>query len=137
MGLWYSKDTIIVLTAYADADHAGCQDTRRSMSSSGQFLEHVENGVVELYFVRRDYQLADIFTKALPRERFEFLLNKLGMKSSSEGSGIIPDVLDEPTNNSGSSRSSLSRSDDKVQDVSNDEKNKADENKANTDVAEK
>nr|GEY60826.1 hypothetical protein [Tanacetum cinerariifolium] len=25
--LWYSKDTAMVLTAYADADHAGCQDT--------------------------------------------------------------------------------------------------------------
>ncbi|GJR48572.1 retrovirus-related pol polyprotein from transposon TNT 1-94 [Tanacetum coccineum] len=31
--------------------------------------EQVENGVVELYFVTTDYQLADIFTKALPRER--------------------------------------------------------------------
>ncbi|GJZ82124.1 hypothetical protein Tco_0647118 [Tanacetum coccineum] len=26
------------LTAYADADHAGCQDTRRSTSGSAQFL---------------------------------------------------------------------------------------------------
>ncbi|GKB21514.1 hypothetical protein Tco_0855437 [Tanacetum coccineum] len=45
--------------------------------------EQVENGVVELYFVMTDYQLADIFTKALPRERFEFLLPRLGMKSMS------------------------------------------------------
>ncbi|GJV73556.1 retrovirus-related pol polyprotein from transposon TNT 1-94 [Tanacetum coccineum] len=37
-------------------------------------LIHVEKGVVELYFMTMDYQLADIFTKALPRERFEFLL---------------------------------------------------------------
>nr|GFA46139.1 retrovirus-related Pol polyprotein from transposon TNT 1-94 [Tanacetum cinerariifolium] len=43
--------------------------------------EQVENGVVELYIVLTDYQLADIFTKALPRERFEFLLLRLGMKS--------------------------------------------------------
>nr|GEU67769.1 ribonuclease H-like domain-containing protein [Tanacetum cinerariifolium] len=43
--------------------------------------EQVENGMVELYFVTIDYQLADIFTKALPRERFEFLLSRLGMKS--------------------------------------------------------
>ncbi|GJV83661.1 retrovirus-related pol polyprotein from transposon TNT 1-94 [Tanacetum coccineum] len=28
-GLWYPKDTIMALTAYADADHAGCQDKRR------------------------------------------------------------------------------------------------------------
>ncbi|GKA08768.1 retrovirus-related pol polyprotein from transposon TNT 1-94 [Tanacetum coccineum] len=38
MGLWYSKDTDMPLTAYADADHAGCQDTRRSTSGSAQFL---------------------------------------------------------------------------------------------------
>ncbi|GJY88247.1 hypothetical protein Tco_0502875 [Tanacetum coccineum] len=83
MGLWYPKDTDIELTAYEDADHAGCQDTRRSTSGSAQFLgdKLVENSVVELYFVRTEYQLADIFTKALARERFEFLLSRLGMHS--------------------------------------------------------
>ncbi|GJS92596.1 retrovirus-related pol polyprotein from transposon TNT 1-94, partial [Tanacetum coccineum] len=164
MGLWYPKDTAMALTAYADADHAGCQDTHRSTSGSAQFLgdklvswsskkqtstsissteaeyiamsgccaqilwmrsqlsdygfaynriplycdnksaialccnnvqhsrskhidirhhfirEQVEKGVVELYFVRTEYQLADIFTKALPRERFKFILPRLGMK---------------------------------------------------------
>ncbi|GJU93108.1 retrovirus-related pol polyprotein from transposon TNT 1-94 [Tanacetum coccineum] len=29
-GLWYPKDTAMALTAYADADHAGCQDTQRN-----------------------------------------------------------------------------------------------------------
>ncbi|GKE53319.1 retrovirus-related pol polyprotein from transposon TNT 1-94, partial [Tanacetum coccineum] len=43
--------------------------------------EQVENGVVKLYFVNTEYQLADIFTKALCRERIEFLINKLGMRS--------------------------------------------------------
>nr|GEY65399.1 retrovirus-related Pol polyprotein from transposon TNT 1-94 [Tanacetum cinerariifolium] len=43
--------------------------------------DQVKNGVVEWYFVTTDYQLVDIFTKALPRERFEFLLSLLGMKS--------------------------------------------------------
>nr|GEZ51730.1 retrovirus-related Pol polyprotein from transposon TNT 1-94 [Tanacetum cinerariifolium] len=43
-------------------------------------LEQVENGIVELYFVRTEYQLADIFTKPLPRERFNFLIEKLGGK---------------------------------------------------------
>ncbi|GJY75863.1 hypothetical protein Tco_0480979 [Tanacetum coccineum] len=149
----------ITLTPFADADHAGCQDTRRSTSGSMQFLgdrlvswsskrqksvaissteaeyiamsgccaqilwmrsqltdyglgfnkilmycdnksaialccnnvqhsrskhidirfhfikEHVENGVIELYFVNTEYQLADIFTKALARERIEFLIS--------------------------------------------------------------
>ncbi|GKA38046.1 integrase, catalytic region, zinc finger, CCHC-type containing protein [Tanacetum coccineum] len=106
-GLWYPKDSFISLTAYADADHAGCKDTRRSTSGSMQLLgdrlvswssksqksaaisnirfhfikKQVENGVVELYFVNMEYQLADIFTKALCRERIEFLINKLGMRS--------------------------------------------------------
>nr|GEV21273.1 retrovirus-related Pol polyprotein from transposon TNT 1-94 [Tanacetum cinerariifolium] len=39
--------------------------------------EQVERGVVELYFVTKDYQLADIFTKALPQQRFEFILPRL------------------------------------------------------------
>ncbi|GKF16532.1 hypothetical protein Tco_0061450 [Tanacetum coccineum] len=38
-GLWYPKDSFIALTAYADVDHAGCQDTRRSTSGSMQLLE--------------------------------------------------------------------------------------------------
>ncbi|GKB00857.1 retrovirus-related pol polyprotein from transposon TNT 1-94 [Tanacetum coccineum] len=46
--------------------------------------EQVENKVVELYFVETNYQLADILTKALPRERFKFLLPRLGMKSDKE-----------------------------------------------------
>ncbi|GJT17619.1 retrovirus-related pol polyprotein from transposon TNT 1-94 [Tanacetum coccineum] len=45
--------------------------------------EQVENGIVELYFVWTEYQLADIFTKPLPRERFNFLIEKLGMRSMS------------------------------------------------------
>ncbi|GJR83251.1 hypothetical protein Tco_0154036 [Tanacetum coccineum] len=167
MGLWYSKDTNMSLTAYADADHAGYQDTRRSTSGSAQLLgdklvswsskkqkstaissteaeyialsgccaqilwmrskltdygfqfnkvplywdnksaitlccnnvqhsrakhidvryhfinEQVENGIVELYFVRTEYHLADIFTKPLPRDRVNFLIQKLGMRSMS------------------------------------------------------
>nr|GEZ79697.1 retrovirus-related Pol polyprotein from transposon TNT 1-94 [Tanacetum cinerariifolium] len=54
-GLWYPKDSFIALTAFADADHSSGQDTRRSTSG--------------------------IFTKALSRERIEFLMNKLGMRS--------------------------------------------------------
>nr|GEX34288.1 uncharacterized mitochondrial protein AtMg00810-like [Tanacetum cinerariifolium] len=36
-GLWYLKDSLITLTAFTDADHAGYQDTRRSTSNSMQF----------------------------------------------------------------------------------------------------
>ncbi|GJZ68671.1 retrovirus-related pol polyprotein from transposon TNT 1-94 [Tanacetum coccineum] len=116
-GLWYPKDSSIAQTEFADAGHAGCQDTRRSTSGSMQFLgdrlvswsskrqksdaissteveyialskhidirfhfikEHVENGVIELYFVNTEYQLADIFTKALGRERIEFSYQQVG-----------------------------------------------------------
>nr|GEV50298.1 integrase, catalytic region, zinc finger, CCHC-type, peptidase aspartic, catalytic [Tanacetum cinerariifolium] len=89
-GLWYPKDSSIALTAFADADHVGCQDIRHS--TSGIMSKHidiryhfikkyVENGVIGLYFVNTEYQLAYIFTKALGRERIEFLINKLGMRS--------------------------------------------------------
>nr|GEX31882.1 uncharacterized mitochondrial protein AtMg00810-like [Tanacetum cinerariifolium] len=37
-GLWYLKDSSVALTAFANADHAGCQDTRHSTSGSVQFL---------------------------------------------------------------------------------------------------
>ncbi|GJY58202.1 retrovirus-related pol polyprotein from transposon TNT 1-94 [Tanacetum coccineum] len=62
-----------------------CNNVQHSRSNHNDIRhdfirEQVENGVVELYFMT-DYQLADIFTKALPRERFEFLLPRLGMKS--------------------------------------------------------
>nr|GEU42968.1 putative ribonuclease H-like domain-containing protein [Tanacetum cinerariifolium] len=33
-GLWYPKDSSVALTAFVDADLAGCQDTRRSTSGS-------------------------------------------------------------------------------------------------------
>ncbi|GJT60732.1 retrovirus-related pol polyprotein from transposon TNT 1-94 [Tanacetum coccineum] len=42
--------------------------------------EHVEKGTVELYFVRTEYQLADLFTKALPKDRFEYLVHRIGMR---------------------------------------------------------
>nr|GFD25617.1 retrovirus-related Pol polyprotein from transposon TNT 1-94 [Tanacetum cinerariifolium] len=45
--------------------------------------EHVEKGTIELYFVKTDYQLADIFTKALPADRFNYLVRRLGMRSLS------------------------------------------------------
>ncbi|GKD00294.1 hypothetical protein Tco_1170568, partial [Tanacetum coccineum] len=39
--------------------------------------EHVEKGTIELYFVKTNYQLADLFTKALPVDRFNYLLRRL------------------------------------------------------------
>nr|GEW14519.1 retrovirus-related Pol polyprotein from transposon TNT 1-94 [Tanacetum cinerariifolium] len=45
--------------------------------------EHVEKGTIELYFVKTDYQLSDIFTKALPADRLNYLVRRLGMRSLS------------------------------------------------------
>ncbi|GKC02363.1 retrovirus-related pol polyprotein from transposon TNT 1-94 [Tanacetum coccineum] len=39
--------------------------------------EHVEKGTVEIYFVGTEYQLVDLFTKALPKERFNYLVHSL------------------------------------------------------------
>nr|GEU77186.1 hypothetical protein [Tanacetum cinerariifolium] len=99
-GLWYPQDSSIALIAFADADHIGCQDTRRSTSGSlskhidnrYHFIkEYVENRVIKLYFINMEYQLADIFTKALGRERIKFLMNKLGMQS------FTPETLEQLT----------------------------------------
>nr|GFC94944.1 retrovirus-related Pol polyprotein from transposon TNT 1-94 [Tanacetum cinerariifolium] len=42
--------------------------------------EKVEKGIVELFFVETENQLADLFTKALPVERFQHLVRRLGMR---------------------------------------------------------
>nr|GEW42417.1 retrovirus-related Pol polyprotein from transposon TNT 1-94 [Tanacetum cinerariifolium] len=42
--------------------------------------EHVEKRAVKLYFIETEYQLADLFTKALPKERFEYLVHRNGMR---------------------------------------------------------
>nr|GEV26641.1 ribonuclease H-like domain-containing protein [Tanacetum cinerariifolium] len=42
--------------------------------------EQVENGIIELYFVRTEYQLVDMFTKALPKDRFKYLVRRIGMR---------------------------------------------------------
>ncbi|GJZ83828.1 retrovirus-related pol polyprotein from transposon TNT 1-94 [Tanacetum coccineum] len=45
--------------------------------------EHVEKGTIELYFVNTDYQLANLFTKALLVDRFNYLVRRLGMRNLS------------------------------------------------------
>nr|GEX76921.1 retrovirus-related Pol polyprotein from transposon TNT 1-94 [Tanacetum cinerariifolium] len=164
MGLWYPKGSSFELTAFSDADHAGCIDSRKSTSGGIQLLgdklvswmskkqnctamssakaeyvvlstrcaqvmwmrtqlqdygfnynkiplyydsqsaitiscnpvqhshtknihtryhfikEQVENGIIELYFVRTEYQLADMFIKALPEDMFKYLVRRIGMR---------------------------------------------------------
>ncbi|GJY28307.1 hypothetical protein Tco_0404074 [Tanacetum coccineum] len=52
--------------------------------------EHVEKGTIEPYFVKNEYQLADLFTKALPKERFEYLVQRIYMRC------MNPTELDHP-----------------------------------------
>nr|GEV80550.1 retrovirus-related Pol polyprotein from transposon TNT 1-94 [Tanacetum cinerariifolium] len=164
MGLWYPKGSSFELTAFSDADHVGCIDSRKSTFGGIQFLgdklvswmpkkqnctamslaeaeyvalfascaqvmwmrtqlqdygfnynkiplycdsqsaiaiscnpvqhsrtkhihtryhfikEQVENGIIELYFVRTEYQFADMFTKSLPKDRFKYLVRRIGMR---------------------------------------------------------
>ncbi|GJS76926.1 hypothetical protein Tco_0726807 [Tanacetum coccineum] len=42
--------------------------------------EQVEKVMVELFFVGIEYQLADLFTKALSEDRFKYLVRQLGMR---------------------------------------------------------
>ncbi|GJV00437.1 retrovirus-related pol polyprotein from transposon TNT 1-94 [Tanacetum coccineum] len=48
MGLWYSKDSWIALIAFADADHTGCQDTRKSKSGIMQLLVYLWNAITKV-----------------------------------------------------------------------------------------
>ncbi|GKB26775.1 retrovirus-related pol polyprotein from transposon TNT 1-94 [Tanacetum coccineum] len=56
--------------------------------------KHVENGIIELYFVRTECQLADMFTKALPEDRFQYLFRRIGMRC------LTPAELEVLTNES-------------------------------------
>ncbi|GJX88465.1 retrovirus-related pol polyprotein from transposon TNT 1-94 [Tanacetum coccineum] len=63
--------------------------------------EHVEKGTVEIYFVGTEYQLADLFTKALPKERFEYLVHLIDMgliimAQQQDAADVHPDELCPP-----------------------------------------
>nr|GFB71267.1 integrase, catalytic region, zinc finger, CCHC-type, peptidase aspartic, catalytic [Tanacetum cinerariifolium] len=72
-------DTVITRVYYVEG-------LKHNLFSVGQFCDaglEVERKIMELYFVETKYQLADIFTKALLRERFETLLPLLGVQQMS------------------------------------------------------
>nr|GEV56674.1 copia protein [Tanacetum cinerariifolium] len=89
------------LTAFSDADHAGCIDSRKITSGGIQFLgdklvswmlkkqnctamSSAEAEYMALSAsctqVITEYQLADMFTKALPEDRFKYLVRRIGMR---------------------------------------------------------
>ncbi|KAJ9544963.1 hypothetical protein OSB04_024670 [Centaurea solstitialis] len=51
--------------------------------------DNVEKGNIEMFFVKTDYQLADLFTKPLDEKRFNFLVSKLGMLSIPTDSCVV------------------------------------------------
>ncbi|GJX90176.1 hypothetical protein Tco_0343502 [Tanacetum coccineum] len=67
---WMSKKQNCTAMSSAEAEYV-------ALSAS---CAQVENGIIELYFVRTEYQLADMFTKALPEDRFKYLVRRIGMR---------------------------------------------------------
>ncbi|GJT12963.1 hypothetical protein Tco_0860005 [Tanacetum coccineum] len=98
-GLGFSKIPMYCDNKSAIAIRCGNVQHSRSKHIDIKFhfiKEQVDNRVVELYFINTGYQLADIFTKALGRERIEFLINKLGMRSfTSETLKQLVDKVEE------------------------------------------
>ncbi|GKC81327.1 retrovirus-related pol polyprotein from transposon TNT 1-94 [Tanacetum coccineum] len=116
-GLWYPKDCLISLTAFTDSDHVGRRDTsqaeyiamsgccaqilwmRSQLTDYGLGFSKIPmycNNKSAIALCCNNYQLEDIFTKALARERIEYLINKLGMRSfTPETLKQLADEVDE------------------------------------------
>ncbi|GJT40816.1 hypothetical protein Tco_0940681 [Tanacetum coccineum] len=71
------------LTDYGKTDYQLENKTKHIAVRYHFIKEHVEKGTIELYFVKTDYQLANLFTKALPVDRFIYLVCRLGMHNLS------------------------------------------------------
>ncbi|GJS05555.1 hypothetical protein Tco_0322063 [Tanacetum coccineum] len=91
-------DCVELIEPYSDAEHAGCKDDCKSTSGGLQFLEHVEKGTMEIYFIGTEYQLADLFTKALPKECFKYLVHHIViiMAQQQHAADVHPDELCPP-----------------------------------------
>ncbi|GKE30908.1 hypothetical protein Tco_1446292 [Tanacetum coccineum] len=69
---WMSKKQDCITMSTTEAEYVAL------FASCAQ--EQDENDIVELYFVRTKYQLADMFTETLSKERFDYLVVRLGMR---------------------------------------------------------
>nr|GEV42217.1 ribonuclease H-like domain-containing protein [Tanacetum cinerariifolium] len=65
------------------ATRSNTREQNTSLSLYHFIKEHVEKGTIKPYFVKTDYQLADLFTKALLVDRFNYLVRHLGTRSLS------------------------------------------------------
>nr|GEW46225.1 retrovirus-related Pol polyprotein from transposon TNT 1-94 [Tanacetum cinerariifolium] len=98
-----------------DADHSGCIDSRKSTSGGIQFLgdklvswmskkqnctamSSAEAEYVALSAscaqVITEYQLADMFTKTLPEDRFKYLIRRIGMRCLTPAEEIMPTKIE-------------------------------------------
>nr|GEX26288.1 retrovirus-related Pol polyprotein from transposon TNT 1-94 [Tanacetum cinerariifolium] len=88
---WMSKKQNCTAMSSAEAEYVvsaiaiSCNPVQHSRTkhihTRHHFIkEQVENGIIELYFVRTEYQLAYMFTKALPEYRFKYLVRRIGMR---------------------------------------------------------
>nr|GEX80424.1 putative ribonuclease H-like domain-containing protein [Tanacetum cinerariifolium] len=90
---WSSKKQDCTLMSFAEAEYVSlsaaiaisCNLVQHSRTKHIDVRYHfikekVEKGIVELFFVGTEYQLPDLFTKALPEERFKYLVRRLGMR---------------------------------------------------------
>ncbi|GKC14525.1 retrovirus-related pol polyprotein from transposon TNT 1-94 [Tanacetum coccineum] len=81
---WYLRNTINMglcqLVVQEVGLHFNVFSRSRHIDVRYHFIkEHVEKGIVELFFVETEYQIADLFTKALPEDRFKYLVRRVGM----------------------------------------------------------
>ncbi|GJR80296.1 hypothetical protein Tco_0151081 [Tanacetum coccineum] len=86
---WSSKKQDCTSMSSAEAEYAAiaisCNPVQHSRTKHIDVRYHfikeqVKKGIVELFFVITEYQLTDLFTKALPEDRFKYLVRRLGMR---------------------------------------------------------
>nr|GEW71720.1 hypothetical protein [Tanacetum cinerariifolium] len=91
---WSSKKQDCTSMSSAEADHSYLVQSSPTFTYQAhrrQIPLHQRKGrkgIVELFFVGTEYQLADLFTNALPKERFKYLVRRLGMRC------LTPDELE-------------------------------------------
>nr|GEZ59559.1 hypothetical protein [Tanacetum cinerariifolium] len=111
IGLWYPKGSSFDLTNFPYADHAGCIDTRKkaeyvALSAScaqvmwmrTQLQDYGFNyNKIPLYCdSQTEYQSANMFTKALPEDRFKYLVRRIVLRYDEDecDKGIMPTKIE-------------------------------------------
>ncbi|GKE12771.1 hypothetical protein Tco_1416322 [Tanacetum coccineum] len=77
---WSSKKQDCTAMSTAEAEYVSLSACCAQVIWMLQHSKTKHRGTVEIYFVGTEYQLADLFTKALPKERFEYLVHRIGMR---------------------------------------------------------